>query len=92
MGNVQPIVHTPGGDRSVTIEFKHGFPQAPELSFVLERVKARLAALPAAPLAYQRAGTQSVGYATKNGSILGFSLSDSEKEALNHYRLKEQPL
>ena len=87
-----PSYTPPAGDRSVTIEFKHGFPQAPELSFVLERVKARLAALPAAPLAYQRAGTQSVGYATRNGSILGFSLSDSEKEALNHYRLKEQPL
>ena len=80
------------GDRVVTVEFKHGFAEAPELSLVLQRVMARLSSLPAAPLSYQRAGSQAVGYLSKNGEVLGFSLSDSEKEALAPYVLKVAPL
>lgn len=82
----------PAGDRVVTVEFKHGFAEAPELSLVLQRVMARLSSLPAAPLSYQRAGSQAVGYLSKNGEVLGFSLSDSEKEALAPYVLKVAPL
>lgn len=87
-----PSYQPPAGDKAVTVEFKHGFPQAPELALVLERVKARLAALPAAPLSYQRAGTQGVGYLSRNGEVLGFSLSDSEKEALAPYRLRTEAI
>ena len=87
-----PSFTPPAGDRVVTVEFKHGFAHAPELSLVLERVEARLAALPAAPLSYQRAGSQAVGYLSRNGDVLGFSLSDSEKAALDRYRLGVAPL
>ena len=71
-----PSYTPPAGDRVVTVD----------------RVKARFAALPAAPFSYQRAGSQAVGYLSRNGDVLGFSLSDSEKAALDRYRLGVAPL
>lgn len=79
----------PNKPRCVEVDLTHGYRSAPELSRVVGKLAARGAMSPAGTIVNQRAGTQSVTYASKGGEVAtDLTLLQSEKEALAPYRLK----
>lgn len=74
--------------RVITVELKHGFASMAVLADVVASIVARVRMDPTGALANQRAGTQSVGFAS--GSA-GGGLMQSEKARLEPYRLTWGP-
>lgn len=74
--------------RVITVELKHGFASSEVLSGVVESIVARARMDPTGALANQRAGTQSVGFAS---GASGGGLMQSEKDRLEPYRLTWGP-
>lgn len=79
--------HFPGEDRCVEVTLRHGFGYAPELAQVRQGLQTRAAMAPTGNIVNQRAGSQSVTYATSNGEVRGGSLLQQEQELLAKYKL-----
>lgn len=78
----------PEGNRAVTVTITHGYDYLPNVSKVVDRLTQRASLSPAGNITHQRAGTQSVSYATINGETASeITLLQSEKAALEPYRL-----
>lgn len=81
----------PRAERAVTVTIKHGFSHAPAVSAVAEAIIARAKMSPTGNIISQRAGTQSVSFASSGGQVIGFGLLQAEKELLNPYRVEWGP-
>lgn len=77
----------PKKDRCVEITFTHGFDDAEAVASVVRAIAARARMSPTGNIVQQRAGTQSVTYASAGGQVIGFGLLQAEKELLQPYRL-----
>lgn len=77
----------PPADRVVEVQFTHGFDYAPEVSSIVDSLVQRASMSPAGNVVNQRAGTQSVTFASSGGEVRGMALFESEKEKLAPYRL-----
>lgn len=77
----------PHEPRCVTVELTHGHEDLAPVAQVIQDLAARAAMGAHGNLSFQRAGTQSVGYATRNGEASGVSLLEQEKEKLAPYKL-----
>lgn len=77
----------PPVDQVVKVRMTHGFEYVPEVAAVIDALVQRASMSPAGNVVNQRAGTQSVTFATSGGEVRGMSLFESEKEKLAPYRL-----
>lgn len=81
----------PDFERSVQVTITHGFDYSDAVAQVVNGVVARARMAPTGNVVSQRAGTQSVTFATSGGEVTGFGLLRSEKELLAPYRLEWGP-
>jgi hypothetical protein len=77
----------PHRERSVTVEFRHGFDPSEAIGEVVAQIVNRAKISPAGNVASQAAGTQRVTFVTNGGEVTRYGLMGSEKEALAPYRL-----
>lgn len=83
---------TPPVERCLEVTFTHGFEETPPvLIHVMNAMVARARMSPAGNIVNQRAGTQSVTFATSGGAVLSLPLLESEKELLSPYKLNWGP-
>lgn len=82
----------PHAERCLEVTLTHGFEQTPPVvSQVASAMVARARMSPAGNIVNQRAGTQSVTFASNGGSVASFPLMDAEKELLAPYKLNWGP-
>lgn len=81
----------PKRDRVVTVTITHGYEDASPVGQVIAGIVARARMSPTGNIVQQRAGTQSVTFATSGGQVMGFGLMQAEKELLQPYKLEWGP-
>lgn len=81
----------PDRERSVEVTIVHGFDSADDVGQVVQSIIARARMSPAGNIVSQSTGPFRVQYAAAGGEAAGFPLMQSEKAALNHYRLTWGP-
>lgn len=77
----------PAGDRVFEVMLEHGYSPSQSIAQVIQGVVTRARMSPAGNVVQQRAGTQSVTYASSGGQVAGFPLLESEKSLLAPYKL-----
>lgn len=81
----------PRKERVVKVEIHHGFEAADPAAVVVGNIVARAKMSPTGTVIQQRAGTQSVTFASSGGQVVGFGLLEAEKQMLAPYRLEWGP-
>lgn len=81
----------PKSERAVTVTITHGYDDASPVGQVIAGIIARARMAPTGNVVQQRAGTQSVTFATSGGQVIGFGLMQAEKELLQPYKLEWGP-
>lgn len=81
----------PDRERCVKVTIEHGFDAAEAVGQVVQSIITRARMSPAGNVVSQSAGPFRVQYAASGGEAAGFPLMQSEKAALNHYRLTWGP-
>ncbi|MCW1249657.1 hypothetical protein ODZ83_05555 [Acaricomes phytoseiuli] len=80
----------PDMERSVVVELKHGYEDSGVLAVLAQvaaSMKARAKLSPTGAVVNQRAGTQSVTFASSGGAVASLPLLDQEKVLLAPYKL-----
>lgn len=78
----------PRKERAVKVSIRHGYHTADPASVIVQNIVARARMSPTGNVVQQRAGTQSVTFATSGGQVMGFGLMQAEKELLQPYKLE----
>lgn len=81
----------PKQEQAVTVTITHGYETAEPVAQIVANIITRARMSPTGNVVQQRAGTQSVTFATSGGQVVGFGLMQSEKELLQPYRLEWGP-
>lgn len=81
----------PRKERAVKIGIRHGYHSAAPASVIVGNIVSRARMSPTGNVVQQRAGTQSVTFATSGGQVMGFGLMQAEKELLQPYKLEWGP-
>lgn len=81
----------PTNYRSVSVTLTHGFESAGELGALIAGIASRAALNPSGNVVSQRAGTQSVTYASSGGSVGSIPLLATEMALLDTYKLNWGP-
>lgn len=81
----------PRGNRSIEVTMEHGYAPDHAIAQVVNSVVTRARMSPAGNVVSQRAGTQSVVYASSSGEVASFPLMQSEKDLLTPYKLTWGP-
>lgn len=81
----------PRKERAVKIGIRHGYHSADPASVIVGNIVARARMSPTGNIVQQRAGTQSVTFATSGGQVMGFGLMQAEKDLLQPYKLEWGP-